>query len=134
MNETIPPTPATATGATSAVDDVWGVHRPPALQGQPAAGPSPSGPGPASPGAAPLSRDTTSGVVGGVCAGIARRTGLSPAAVRLAAVALVLFLGTGIGAYLILWALLPDDSGRVPAERAARALSSSGDRRPLTHH
>lgn len=68
----------------------------------------------------PLHRNSTKGVIGGVCAGIAESTGLSVAAVRVAAVVLALFFGTGVGAYLLGWALLPDEGGRTHAEQALR--------------
>ncbi len=74
---------------------------------------------------APLHRDTTHGVIGGVCAGIAERTGVSVAAVRVAAVALALFFGTGVGAYLLLWALLPDQAGTTHAERGVKGGSAA---------
>lgn len=127
-------------------DDVWGV-RPPALDNPAVPGtppptfphtPPPTGPGTLPPptGSAhldrgfsalqrsPLRRDTSAGVVGGVCAGIARQLGVSPAAVRIAAVALALFFGSGVAAYLIAWALLPDDSGQTHAERGIKGGST----------
>ncbi|SOC57223.1 PspC domain-containing protein [Ornithinimicrobium cerasi] len=128
MNEHTPPTSAPGT-----VDDVWGVQRPPVLN--PAVGPTPTGNpvGPAGPGGsstldrgfavlqkAPLRRDSVNGVVGGVCAGVARRLDVSPTAIRVAAVALALFFGVGIGAYLLAWAVLPDQGGRTHAEQAVR--------------
>ncbi len=127
-------------------DDVWGV-RPPALgdqappTGTPHGGPSASGPGPSasgsggtgsSPGSgsldrsfsvlrrSPLRRDTSEGVIGGVCAGIARQLGVSVAAVRIATVALALFFGSGVAAYLIAWALLPDDDGDTHLEQGVK--------------
>lgn len=127
-----------------ATDDVWGVHRPPVLgQQQPTGYPTPpqdthyGAPGgtrgPSGPSSldrgfdvlrkAPLHRDTSHGVIGGVCAGIARRTGVSAAAVRVAAVALALFFGTGVGAYLLLWALLPDEAGTTHVEQGVKGGS-----------
>ncbi|MGD8150627.1 PspC domain-containing protein [Ornithinimicrobium sp. Y1694] len=67
----------------------------------------------------PLRRNSYRGIVGGVCAGIAESTGLSVVAVR--AIAVVLgFFGVGIGAYLLGWALLPDEGGRTHAEQAMK--------------
>jgi phage shock protein C len=115
-------------------DDVWGV-RPPALGQQPTGYPGASTPqdGPAVGGGSsrldrglsalhksPLRRDTSDGIVGGVAAGIARRMNVSPVAVRLAAVALALFFGSGVAAYLIAWALLPDESGRTHVEQGVK--------------
>lgn len=68
----------------------------------------------------PLRRDTSAGVIGGVCAGIARQLGVSPAAVRVGAVVLALFFGSGLAAYLIAWALLPDDAGQTHVEQGVK--------------
>ena len=45
--------------------------------------------------------------VGGVCGGIARSTGLASWVWRLLLVALVLFGGTGLFLYLLMWVLVP---------------------------
>lgn len=134
-------TTSTSTPAGTPRDDVWGVNRPPVLPPTaPGAGPQDtSGPtGPTSdasgrPGRgtwldralaglsrSPLRRDRASGVIGGVSAGLARTLGVSPAAVRVAAVLLAMFFGLGVGAYLIAWALLPDEQGRTHAGQALR--------------
>lgn len=68
----------------------------------------------------PLHRNSTKGVLGGVCAGIADTTGLNVTAVRAAAVVMALVFGTGVGVYLLGWALLPDEGGRTHAEQAMR--------------
>lgn len=68
----------------------------------------------------PLRRDSANGVIGGVCAGIAERTGVSVVGVRAAAVFFGLFFGAGLGAYLLAWALLPDQAGTTHAEQAVR--------------
>ncbi|WP_162802929.1 PspC domain-containing protein [Ornithinimicrobium avium] len=70
--------------------------------------------------ASPLRRDSSAGMIGGVCAGIARQLGVSPALVRIVAVALALFFGSGVAAYLIAWALLPDDSGQTHVEQGVK--------------
>lgn len=130
-----PPAPASP-------DDVWGANRPPVL-GPPStardgvpiddrtvprggadgagAGASQLDQGLAALRRAPLHRDSANGVLGGVCAGIAERTGLSVAAVRVAAVVLALFFGAGVGAYLIAWAALPDERQRTHVEDAVRS-------------
>lgn len=69
---------------------------------------------------APLRRDSAQGVLGGVCAGVANKLGVSPVAVRVAAVALAMLFGSGLAAYLIAWAVLPDESGSTHAEQAVR--------------
>lgn len=68
----------------------------------------------------PLRRDSDRGVLGGVCAGIARSSGLSVAAVRTLAVLSALLLGAGVGVYVIAWALLPDGTGRSHLEEGMR--------------
>lgn len=126
-------------------DDVWGV-RPPALGQRPAKDDTSQGyrqPGYSQPGSGPqgpagtsgtshldrglsalqklpLRRDTSDGIIGGVAAGIAQRLNISTGAARLAFVALALFFGSGIAAYLIAWALLPDESGRTHVEQGVK--------------
>ncbi|MBA3338723.1 MAG: PspC domain-containing protein [Geodermatophilaceae bacterium] len=58
---------------------------------------------------AALARDTSNKVIGGVCAGIARRLGVSPALVRLAFVVSIVLPGPQVALYLLLWLLLPAD-------------------------
>jgi phage shock protein PspC (stress-responsive transcriptional regulator) len=48
-------------------------------------------------------------VVGGVCAALARRFGLSPAGVRVLFVLSMLLPGPQILAYLVLWIVVPDE-------------------------
>lgn len=135
MNAHDPHGPARRTAAGP--DDVWGGNRPPVL-GPPTGGPHRHGPVPedGSPSAgpagsrldgafaalrsSPLRRDSVGGIVGGVCAGIAARTGAPVAAVRIAAGVLALFFGAGAGAYLLAWAVLPDQAGRIHAQDAVR--------------
>ncbi len=57
----------------------------------------------------PLRRDTRNKVLGGVCAGIARRYGLSTTGLRLAFVLSCVLPGPQILAYLVLWLLIPAD-------------------------
>ncbi len=56
-----------------------------------------------------LSRDTSHKMIGGVCAGIARRYGLSRSGLRLAFVISCVLPGPQFIAYLLLWVLLPAD-------------------------
>ena len=56
-----------------------------------------------------LRRDTTNKMLGGVCAGIARRYGLSVGGLRLAFVVSCVLPGPQILAYLLLWILIPAD-------------------------
>ena len=56
-----------------------------------------------------LIRPRRSRVLGGVCAGLGRRFGLDPWIVRLIFIILVLFAGTSIVLYPILWFLMPSE-------------------------
>jgi phage shock protein PspC (stress-responsive transcriptional regulator) len=56
-----------------------------------------------------LSRDTSNKMIAGVCAGIARRYGLSRTGLRLAFVISCVLPGPQFIAYLLLWVLLPAD-------------------------
>ena len=57
----------------------------------------------------PLRRDTRHKVVAGVCAGIARRYGLSRTGLRVAFVVSCVLPGPQFIAYLVLWLLMPAD-------------------------
>jgi phage shock protein PspC (stress-responsive transcriptional regulator) len=57
----------------------------------------------------PLRRDSQHKVVAGVCAGIARRYGLSRTGLRLAFVISCVLPGPQFIAYLLLWVLIPED-------------------------
>ncbi|WP_354178092.1 PspC domain-containing protein [Arthrobacter sp. UYP6] len=63
--------------------------------------------------------------LGGVCSGIAARTGMDPVLVRGLIVVLGLF-GGGLLLYGLAWALLPEPDGRIHAEEALRGSWSSG--------
>ncbi|MFD2090069.1 PspC domain-containing protein [Blastococcus deserti] len=56
-----------------------------------------------------LRRDSEHKVIGGVCAGIARRYGLPRNRLRLAFVLSCVLPGPQIVAYLLLWVLIPAD-------------------------
>jgi phage shock protein PspC (stress-responsive transcriptional regulator) len=57
----------------------------------------------------PLRRDMSNKMIAGVCAGIARRYGLSRSGLRLAFVISCVLPGPQFIAYLLLWVLLPAD-------------------------
>ncbi|HEX2772203.1 MAG TPA: PspC domain-containing protein [Micromonosporaceae bacterium] len=59
----------------------------------------------------PLRRDVSNKMIAGVCAGIARRYGLSRSGLRLAFVLSCILPGPQILAYLLLWVLIPADRG-----------------------
>ena len=54
-----------------------------------------------------FARDTQHKVVAGVCAGLARRLGLSRTAVRVAFVVSCILPGPQFIAYLVLWLVMP---------------------------
>ena len=58
----------------------------------------------------PLRRDTRHKVVAGVCAGIARRYGISRTGLRLAFVLSCVLPGPQFIAYLLLWIVIPPDT------------------------
>ncbi len=59
----------------------------------------------------PLRRDLRNNMLGGVCAGIGRRFGISVGGLRLAFVISCVLRGPQILAYLLLWLLIPADRG-----------------------
>lgn len=63
--------------------------------------------------------------VGGVCGGLARRFGVDPLLIR-AGLIVLLILGIGFLAYLIAWALLPDENGSILAEKGIRDGDGGG--------
>ena len=67
-----------------------------------------------------IRRRTDNKWLGGVCSGLADRLRIDPVVVRAGLVVLILFGGFGVAAYLVAWALLPDQQDRIPAERALR--------------
>jgi signal transduction histidine kinase/phage shock protein PspC (stress-responsive transcriptional regulator) len=67
-----------------------------------------------------LSRSRTDRLLGGVCGGIARATGIDPLVIRVAVVALTLAGGTGALLYVVAWLMLPEEgSDRSLAHAAA---------------
>lgn len=54
-----------------------------------------------------LYRSVTDKMLGGVCGGIAEYFGIDPVIIRLTFVLAVIFGGSGILAYIILWIIIP---------------------------
>jgi signal transduction histidine kinase/phage shock protein PspC (stress-responsive transcriptional regulator) len=71
--------------------------------------------------APPLQRDGERGVLGGVCAGIARRLGIEPLPIRIVALVLALAGGIGVPLYLLAWAAMPGDSSARGLGRSRRS-------------
>ena len=70
-----------------------------------------------------LLRSRTDRILGGVCGGVARATGLDPLVVRVAVLALTAAGGTGVLLYALAWVFLPeesDDGAGVPSGAAHR--------------
>jgi phage shock protein PspC (stress-responsive transcriptional regulator) len=67
-----------------------------------------------------IQRRTDDKWIAGVCSGVADRLGVDPVIVRAAVVLLSLLGGFGVTVYLVAWALLPNDRGKIVAERALR--------------
>ncbi|KGH48346.1 MULTISPECIES: PspC domain-containing protein [Modestobacter] len=59
-----------------------------------------------------LTRDSRHKVIAGVCAGLARRYGLSRTGLRVAFVVSCVLPGPQFVAYLVLWVVMPRDDGR----------------------
>ena len=59
-----------------------------------------------------LARSSTDKMLGGVCGGLAKYLGIDAPIVRIVAALIVIFTGFGPLVYLVMWALLPDDSGK----------------------
>lgn len=66
-----------------------------------------------------LRRSTADGWLGGVCAGIARLTGMDAWIWRLATVLLSLWGGSGVLIYVLLWIFVPRDPGPLADPRRA---------------
>jgi phage shock protein C len=59
-------------------------------------------------------------LVGGICGGIAARTGISVTIVRILMLLAFLLPFFGVAAYLVGWLLLPWQDGSIPLERFLR--------------
>ena len=72
-------------------------------------------------------RDPDNGIIGGVCAGVAARTGIDPLLIRLVAALAGLSAGFGLACYVTLWVTTPtprDD--RSPVERVLPGFRRTG--------
>jgi phage shock protein PspC (stress-responsive transcriptional regulator) len=74
---------------------------------------APAPPAYAAPAPKRLTRSTTNKKIAGVCGGLAEYFDLDPTLVRIVWLLLVLFAGTGVLAYLILWIALPPAPARI---------------------
>ncbi len=107
----------------------------------PTAGSGPAGPPPGSPGPSDDRRSMVKvfepirgiglvrsehRIVGGVCGGVAERTGIDPTVVRVVAVVLAVFGGVGVLLYGLAWLLLPEPDGRIHAEELLHGRVEAG--------
>ena len=56
-----------------------------------------------------LSRSSSDKMIAGVCGGLGKYFGLDATILRLVFVLLLIFAGTGLLAYLIMWLVIPQD-------------------------
>jgi phage shock protein C len=73
-----------------------------------------------------LYRSRTDQKIAGVCAGIAHYLDIDPTLVRLIWVAMVLFAGGGVLAYLIAWIVIDEEPAFVPAPAQGPQTAPSG--------
>lgn len=67
----------------------------------------------------PLRRSTSDKKIAGVAGGLAEHLGLDPTLVRAGFAISILFSGAGVVAYLLLLAIVPDDTQRAAASPTA---------------
>ncbi len=65
-------------------------------------------------------------IVAGVCAGLARRWGISPVAVRVVFVLVSLLAGAGLFLYGVAWMFLPQPDGRIHAQQLLQGTVTAG--------
>jgi phage shock protein PspC (stress-responsive transcriptional regulator) len=65
-------------------------------------------------------------IVGGVCGGVAERTGIDPTVIRVVAVVLAVFGGLGVLLYGLGWLLLPEPDGRIHADELLHGRVEAG--------
>jgi signal transduction histidine kinase len=70
---------------------------------------------------ASLRRDTEAGILGGVCAGLERRTGVDARVLRVIFVGGAAISGIGVAVYLLLWAVVPNAVGVSTRRRKLRS-------------
>lgn len=74
-----------------------------------------------------LERSRKNRIIAGVCGGLADYLNVDPTVVRLAAVLVTLFGGSGILAYIILWAVLPEERSTNKTEEDMKRDVSQAD-------
>ena len=67
-----------------------------------------------------LRRSKTDKMIAGICGGLGKYFGLDPTILRLVFVLLMIFAGTGLLAYLIMWLVIPYEKLRHDKDRNYR--------------
>ncbi|MGC4151880.1 MAG: PspC domain-containing protein [Propionicimonas sp.] len=78
----------------------------------------------------PLTRSRTDKFVGGVCGGLAASLGVDASIVRIVTVLLGIFTQVGWIAYLVLWAVLPQEGGGPTGVDEAKRMFTSNNPQP----
>jgi phage shock protein C len=74
-----------------------------------------------------LKRSRTERILGGVCGGLARWLGIDPIFVRLLFVVLAAASGSGVGIYILLWIIIPEEGMADSVSISERARDMGGD-------
>ena len=76
-----------------------------------------------------LTRSRSERILGGVCGGLGRWIGIDPVFVRLFFVVLAAASGSGVGIYILLWIIIPEEGMTESADFGERARDMGGDMR-----
>lgn len=76
-----------------------------------------------------LLRSRTDRILGGVCSGLARWIGIDPVFVRLFFVVLAAASGSGVGIYILLWIIIPEEGMTGSEDFGEKARDMGGDMR-----
>ena len=74
-----------------------------------------------------LTRSRSERILGGVCGGLARWIGIDPVFVRLFFVVLAAASGSGVGIYILLWIIIPEEGMADSASLGDKARDMGGD-------
>jgi phage shock protein C len=74
-----------------------------------------------------LTRSRSERILGGVCGGLARWIGIDPIFVRLFFVVLAAAGGSGVGIYILLWIIIPEEGMADSVSIGERAKDMGGD-------
>jgi phage shock protein C len=74
-----------------------------------------------------LTRSRSERILGGVCGGLARWIGIDPIFIRLFFVVLAAAGGSGVGVYILLWIIIPEEGMADSVSIGDRARDMGGD-------